>query len=149
MLAWALVVALGSSVVWGVVSRAGEQAGGAESETTAWDVVARPTPRPTPRPTTSPTARPTATPTPAAAPAAVRGTWWDDAGTVVAACRGTAIALVRAVPSADGYAVEVEDRGPERLRVDFTGREDESGREARVEAVCEGGRPRFRASSGD
>lgn len=172
VLAWVVVVAVGSSVVWGVVSRVGRDAAPASAPLAAAPSSvppsttsapsggspsarpsARPSRRPSSRPAGSPSSRP-ATSAPAAtspsgppAPSSVQRTWSGAAGVVVASCRGTTISLVRAVPSADGYRVDVTDRGPQRLRVEFEGREEQEGSDTRVEAVCVDGAPRFSARS--
>ena len=62
---------------------------------------------------------------------------------LTAECRGSAISLVGVNPSADGYAAEVKDRGPEELEVRFEGRGDEDGNETEVTARCQGGVPSF------
>ena len=61
---------------------------------------------------------------------------------MVAECAGSVISLVSA--SADtGFRAEVGNRGPEELEVEFEGREDESGKHAKVRGECAGGTPRF------
>ena len=59
---------------------------------------------------------------------------------VVAECTGHEIGLGGAQP-ASGWKVEVDDTGPDRVRVDFEA-SDERAR-VRVEAVCVGGAPAF------
>lgn len=169
MLAWVAVVVLGSTVVWGVVSRVGRDAApaaapAAPAASSAATAGPRPSARPSTRPSTRPSARPSsgssavpsgrpASSAPASSapppPATVQRTWSGAAGVVVASCRGTSVSLVRAVPSADGYRVEVTDRGPRRLRVELEGREDQEGSDTRVEAECVGGEPRFSVSAED
>lgn len=73
-----------------------------------------------------------------AAPAAVPATWNGAAGSVTVVCDGSAIALQAATP-ASGYAAEVDDSGPEEVRVDLEGDDTR----ARVEAACAGGVPHF------
>lgn len=68
---------------------------------------------------------------------------------VTAECRGSAISLVGVNPSADGYAVEVNNRGPEELEIHFEGRGDEDGKETELRAECRGGVPAFDVSVGD
>lgn len=171
VLAWVVVVVVGSSVVWGVVSRVGRDAAPASaplasapssapsatagSSRPSVRPSARTSQRPSSRPSAAPSSRPatsapatTSPPTPPA-PTSVQRTWSGAAGVVVAACRGTSVSLVRAVPSADGYRVEVTDRGPRRLRVEFEGREEQEGSDTRVEATCVGGEPRFSVSAED
>ncbi len=152
VLVWVAVIAVGSSLVWLVVSRAG--AGLAEQGPTAATALApsEVTATPDGRPTRTATARPgsagsTSGTAPAApsdsAPAAVaqQRTWTGPAGVVTVECRGGAIALVGAYPSADGYVVEVKDRGPDRVEVEFEGRSEQEGAETRVRAECGAGGP--------
>ncbi|MBS45935.1 MAG: hypothetical protein CMH83_22735 [Nocardioides sp.] len=77
----------------------------------------------------------------------MRRTWTGSAGVVTVECRGAAASLVGAQPSADGYYVEVKDRGPGRVEVEFEGRGDEDGAETRVRAECVGGTPTFEVRS--
>ena len=104
---------------------------------------------PTTTPSTEPSSprpSPSSTPPPQPAQAQVRS-WQGSAGSVSASCTGASIALQSATPY-DGWTVEVDDRGPGRVRVEFTsGGEDE--RETEVEAVCSGGAPRFEVESND
>ncbi len=166
VVAWLAVVAVGSTAVWLVISRAGEDVGAATQVPMRAAVTdaGRPTPRaqPTgPRPhrlhtsPASPSGQPTATSPSAtasprrsspAAPAAQRRTWQGVGGYVTAQCRGSDISLVAAQPDA-GFAIQVSDRGPETLEASFAGREDESGRHSEVKAVCVGGVPRFESHS--
>lgn len=99
---------------------------------------AQPTPRPSPAPTSAPSSQGTG-------PSATvqRRTWSGAAGVVTAECRASAISLVGASASADGYVVEVNDRGPEKLEVHFEGRGGEDGNETEVRAECRGGIPTF------
>lgn len=152
VLAWVGVIAVGSSLVWFVVSRAG--AGLAERGPTAATAPAPSAVTPTPdsRPTRSAGSRPGAsgqasgTPpaaSPGSTPVAVaqQRTWTGPAGVVTVECRGGAIALLGAYPSADGYVVEVKDRGPDRVEVEFEGRSEQEGAETRVRAECGAGGP--------
>lgn len=152
VLVWVAVIAVGSSLVWLVVSRAG--AGLAEQGPTAATapapsaVTATPGDRPTrtagSRPGASGEASSTSPDAPSSsAPVAVaqQRTWTGPAGVVTVECRGGAIALVGAYPSADGYAMEVKDRGPERVEVEFEGRSEQEGAETRVRAECGAGGP--------
>ena len=71
---------------------------------------------------------------------AVQGSWSGQAGRVTATCRAQQIRLNAAVP-ADGFTVEIGNRGPETLEIEFhqTGSEHES----QVRAVCSTDGPRF------
>ena len=53
-------------------------------------------------------------------------------------CSGTDASLVSASP-ADGYSMEVDKRGPDEVRVEFS----RGDQELRVEARCAGGVPAF------
>ena len=123
------------------------------------------TPRPTrttaaapsvPPSTAPPVDRPTSQaeprPAQAPAPAAQERTWSGSAGTVTVRCVGRRASLVSATP-ADGWRMEVKDRGPDRVRVELESR-GESGEaydgdsdKADVRAECLGGSPRFRVDS--
>lgn len=77
-----------------------------------------------------------------------RRTWQGLGGLVVAQCDGRAISRVSLLPH-DGYAVELEDDGPEQLEVVFEGRDDERGSEATVTARCLDGLPVFESAIED
>lgn len=152
LLVWVAVIAVGSSLVWLVVSRAG--AGLAEPAPTAATapapsgVTATPGSGPTrtagSRPVASEqasSAPPSAPPSSAPVAVAQQRTWTGPAGVVTVECRGAAIGLVGAYPSADGYVVEVKDRGPDRVEVEFEGRSEQEGAETRVRAECGAGVP--------
>ena len=141
---WLAVVVVVSVVTWTVIDAAGR------------DVTARPT-EPTRRPaSTTPAPRSsTVAPPPAAQPQ--ERTWAGRAGSVTARCTGGTISLVSATP-ADGWRMEVEDRGPSRVRVELRSldrsREDGDdhsgsgdGDEVEVRAECSGGVPGFRVDS--
>jgi hypothetical protein len=66
-------------------------------------------------------------------------------GALVVECRGTVIRMVAAQPDR-GFAVEVDDRGPHQVKVEFVGRGGED-RESHVEAECEAGTPKFSAEA--
>ncbi len=165
LLLWVLVVAVGSTLVWVVISRAGEgiaTRGNALAPTTDLPptndaarrqrLSSRPPASVSPAPTLRPSDPPATTtaPSTSAGPAAQRRSWSGSAGLVIVDCRGDAASLVVAQPSADGYAVEVKDRGPSRVEVEFQGRGDEDGAEATIVASCVGGVPVFgRGASGD
>lgn len=139
--AWCVVVAVGSSLVWAIISRAGQDfvnpdrvvPGTSES-------VAEPP---------STTTKGTSAATEASSDTAVSTTWSGSAGVVTTRCSGTRIALVRALPSADGYVVEVKDRGPDEVDVEFEGRGDETVPETRLRAHCVNGRPEYDAQVED
>ena len=135
---WVAVAVAGAVLVWGVISRAGD---GVSGDLDALPSAARSagssdssgTPDRSPPPSPSPSATSTAR---SSSPAS--RTWQGAAGAVSAECRGTAIRLTGATPSS-GYAVEVDDSGPDRVRVEF---ETEESR-TRVESVCVAGVPEF------
>lgn len=137
-LAWLVVVAFGTTMVWVVISRAGdvtptvaeEPVGSASGETR------------TPSPSTE-------KPKPTKAPSSdsAQRTWHGAGGYVSATCQRSAISLDGAQADV-GFTVEVEDRGPERLRVHFEG-QGEEGRETEVEAQCVDGVPDFTVSAED
>jgi hypothetical protein len=141
-LLWVLVVAAGSALVWVVISRAGQDVGS--------DALAAPsaTPAASASPTASASARPSRTgSTSPTSPRSsgggaepVRRTWSGAAGVVTVQCRGAAVSLVGAQPSADGYTVDVEERGPQRVEVELRQGGDD-GAETRVRATCSGGVP--------
>jgi hypothetical protein len=163
--AWLVVVAIGSTLVWAVISRVGDGL-----VTTADSSVAPPstsspapsrtptrTPSPTPSrtPSTSPTtsppsspgSSPPASPPPSsAAPESRSATWQGLGGMVVAECTGDAIRKL-SVLADPGFRVEVGNPGPEQLEVEFEGREDEEGSESKVRAVCVAGEPQFSAET--
>lgn len=138
---WCLVVATGSSLVWVIISGAGQDFVGQDRalpDTSA--SVAAPSSTGTPS-TTTVTQDPSG--------AAVSTTWSGSAGVVTTRCAGTRITLVRALPSADGYVVEVKDRGPDEVDVEFEGRGDETVPETRVRARCVDGTPQYDARDED
>jgi hypothetical protein len=166
---WLVVVAVGSTAVWLVISRAGQDVGTAgeaplgaaatvgepgpptlippsrsERPDQSGPSTASPTRTSTPEPPESPS--PSATtqspPEPPAEPAAQRRTWNGPGGLLTAQCRGAMVSLVAAQPEG-GYAVEVHDRGPEELEVTFEAREDDSGQKSEVRARCLDGVPHF------
>lgn len=142
VLAWLAVVAVGSTVVWAVISRAGDGI----APTADPGVVATSSSRSGgPSPTRSPTrpSGPSSGPSsrPPAGPADVRRTWQGAGGLVIADCRGSVISLVSSSADA-GFRVEVKGRGPEELELGFEG-QGEEGRETEVRAHCESGIPVF------
>lgn len=151
VLAWLLVVAVGSTLVWAVISRAGEQVVASSDPLGA---TSRPGTPKTSHPSTSHPSPTHSSPTHSAtspsatgssgAPAPEQRTWQGVGGRVVAQCEGAAISLVSLLPD-DGYAYDVKDNGPEQLEVEFEGREDESGSAAAVTGTCVEGVPVFQA----
>jgi hypothetical protein len=73
-------------------------------------------------------------------PEAVQGLWSGQAGRVTATCRAQKIRLDAAVP-ADGFTVEIANRGPETLEIEFT--QNQADRESTVRGVCRTDGPRF------
>src|SRR5690349_2422999 len=129
---WLLVVAGASLVTWTVIDAAGRDVVNAS----AGQRSASPRPGPT---SDAPTAEPTTGarhPTPRARVA----TWEGAAGSVVVRCRGPVASLAAATP-ADGWGVEVADRGPDRVEVELR-RDDPDGR-VRVRSACLRGIPRL------
>lgn len=138
---WCLVVAAGSSLVWAIISGAGQDFAGQDRALPGTsDSVAEPS---------STSTQGTSAPTQASTDAAVSTTWSGSAGVVTTRCSGTRITLVRALPSADGYVVEVKDRGPDEVDVEFEGRGDETVPETRVRARCVDGTPKYDAQDED
>ena len=158
---WVGVVLVCSTLVWAVISRAGEgvtsgQAPERSASTSSPRVTGLPSTAPTispsASPTTSPTSppptEPTSAPTSSAsppAPTAVERTWSGVGGVVVVVCRGTAAGLNSATPD-DGFVVEVDDTGPGRVEVEFEGQGDSDAR-TRVRAECVNGEPLFDVDS--
>jgi len=129
--AWLVVVALGSALVWAVISRAGEGLVSADPTITA-----DPTTSGAPSPSTSTsTSAPTSN-------GRVQRTWHGQGGAVVVSCSGGSMTLDSVQPD-PGFAVEVEKRGPREVEVQFEGREDESENETKVKASCVAGTPIF------
>lgn len=150
--AWLAVVAVGSTVVWAVISRAGEGV----APTTDPGVVATSTsPSTAPPPTPSSSRSPSRSAGPSGSssgsptgPSVVRRTWQGAGGLVIASCRGPVISLVSSSADA-GFRVEVKGRGPEELELGFQG-QGEEGRETELKARCEAGTPVFEVTtSGD
>ncbi|HEU5035526.1 MAG TPA: hypothetical protein VFT70_00865 [Nocardioides sp.] len=140
VVAWLAVVAVGSTVVWLVISRAGAGITPATGPGITPPSTAPPTPG-------GPRSTPPATPAATDRPTAQRRTWQGAGGLVTAECRGARITLV--ATSADaGFVVEPESRGPDEVRVKFEGQGDE-GRETSVRARCSGGAPEFEAETRD
>ena len=133
VVAWFVVVTLGSTLVWTVISRAGKQVESQEPLV----ATAQQGPRTAPTDTKKPS------------PSSAQRRTWEDLGMLLGAeCDGAAIRLVSASP-ADGYAVTTKDDGPDELEVEFEGREDEEGTSVTVTARCVGGVPAFTSTTQD
>lgn len=106
-----------------------------------------PGPGPGPKPSSSPNnPPPSSSPPPPKSPqdSGVTRSWQGSAGVVTVECRGPNISLKGAQPNS-GWSIDVDSRGPVKVRVDF-----ESGeRRTRVQAECVGGTPRFDVDQGD
>ena len=146
-LVWCGVVAVVATLVWVVISRAGQgvvpvaqpQAdvtgslpvpGGADrpAQRTSPGVTLSPRPSRSPSPSsgapptsgssTPPSSPPSSAPVPPPAPAVQRRSWSGAAGHVVAECRGRAAELVSAFPNA-GWRYVIGSRGPAQVLVRF------------------------------
>jgi hypothetical protein len=71
---------------------------------------------------------------------AVQGSWSGQAGRVTATCRAQRISLDAAVP-ADGFTIEIGNRGPETLEIEF--KQNQGDREFSVKGTCRSDGPRF------
>lgn len=94
-------------------------------------------------PTHSSSAKPTATHSGGGSTTQSR-TFAVSGGTVAASCTGNAVSLRSAQP-ADGWRVEVKDRGPEHIEVSFRSGEQET----EVKVVCSGGVPVVEVDDGE
>lgn len=142
-LSWVLVVALGSTLVWTVISRAGD--GVVSATPPVVGATSSPGAEPSspgPEPSSQSASAPSTQSNSPTTPAPVRRTWQGLGGFVVAQCLGAQISLVSATADA-GFATDATETGPERLQVEFEGREDESGSHSEVRAVCVDGVPQF------
>lgn len=166
---WLLVVAVGSALVWVVISRAGEGVVSSEApvstapespgRTSGSSASPLPTPSPSPTGRTPPATDPPE-PSPSSSPPPeepsedpsdppddppdqqpVRRTWQGQGGLVTVECRGSSASLVSAIPDS-GFGVEVDDRGPDRVEVEFEGRGEIDAR-SRIRSSCVGGAPTF------
>jgi hypothetical protein len=145
---WLAATAATGAVAWGAVRLAGEQtAEQAVRPMTARQVEAlaassttatAPTGGTLPASTTSPGGASTTTAAPAVAARQTPG------GTVVVSLQGGRLSLVSATPVA-GFAVEVEESGPDEVVVVFEGAEDD---EVRVRAFVSSGEAEFSVESG-
>ncbi len=126
---WVIVVAVSATSVWLVIERAGTRVTSQPAPQMPAGTVAA-TPRPDP-------GRATAT-TPG--PVAVQGSWSGPGGRVTATCRSREIQLDAAVP-ANGFTVEIGNRGPDTLEVEL--HQSRGDREFKIRGVCRGGAPVF------
>ena len=145
---WVGVVVVCSTLVWAVISRAGEGVTSEEPPTRNPSTsVPRGTGPPDTAPTLSPSDSPSTTPASPTTPVdpstvtAVERTWSGAGGVVVVVCRGTAAELGTARPD-NGFMTEVNDTGPQRVEVEFEG-SGENDAETRVRAECVNGEPSF------
>ncbi len=144
--AWLAVVAVGSALVWAVISRAGSEltATSGPGVTASADPSAgrSGSPEPSRSPSDGPSASPSATSSSGAgSPGAVpeRRTWQGTGGYVAVVCTGATISLASAQADA-GFRVEVDERGPVEVRVELEEQADE-GRKSEVRATCVDGVP--------
>ena len=114
---WLITVAAASALTCSVISLAGARVGQPA-------VVAIPT-------------APVSSATPGHNPA----TWTGASGKVTARCKDQDISLVAATPS-DGFGVDVKDRGPIQLLLEFE-RKNDGGGESHIRATCIDGNPVF------
>ena len=147
---WVVVAVAGATLAWGVISRAGGGVSGGLDTTSEplrddrapYDTVTGRTLSPSDSPSAS-------TPDPSSssstgdgaggAMAPVSRTWHGAAGVVTVSCLGPAIRLDNGAVAYSGFEVEVDDSGPDRVRVEF---ENDETR-IRVEAECVSGEPVF------
>jgi hypothetical protein len=135
---WVVVAVAGATLAWAVISRAGGGVSGDLQSVTEPSSDGRPK-----SPTTS-ASEPRSPETSDRSPAATAGgggtpvsrTWEGDAGVVSATCRGSVISLDSAI-AYSGYALERDDVGPDRVRVEM---ESDDVR-VRIEAECVDGEP--------
>ena len=133
-IAWVLVVSVGATAVWWVISRAGAGVAGE-----------LPVPTTTPQVEASSPPSDPGTPSPTEAGPVTR-TWRGAAGSVAASCSDAAVSLVEARP-ASGWRVEVDDTGPGLVRVELETADERS--RVRVEAACRDGVPVFEVDTRD
>ncbi len=119
-LLWLATVAGVSTLTWTVISAAGQRVG-------TQVVVTNPVQSSTPGPT----------------PSGGSQSWNGTGGRVTVRCSGDSISLGTAVPDV-GYRVEVKDKGPERLRLEFEASGSGEESETTVVAVCQDGSAQFR-----
>ena len=151
---WCLVVVVGAAVVWQAIDAAGRGIFSGEAgpvvtptpSTTPSDDARTPEPEPSrsssvPSPSDTTTdASPSPSTSEPSAPSTQSRAWQGREGRVEVRCSGVSASLVSASP-ADGYAMEVDKRGPDEVRVEFS----RGDQELRVDARCAGGVPAFEA----
>ena len=143
VLAWVVVVAVGSTLVWAVISRAGHQVVASNDPLVATSGPASPRSSHPSSPTASPDASAsTSTTPPEPGDEPQRRSWQGVGGLIVAECTGATIKAISLVPD-NGYAYEFKDDGPDQLEVEFEGRDDESVAQSSVRAECVDGVPVF------
>lgn len=126
---WGIIVVVSASSMWWAISRAGAHVTGQAAQPLP-TLTATATPRPTPG--SAVTGSPSAP--------AVQGSWNGTAGRVTATCRKDAIKLKAAVP-ADGFTIEIENRGPSALEIEF--HQSRGDREFKVRGTCTSHGPKF------
>lgn len=141
--AWLMVVAVVSTLVWVVISRAGDELVGAQQPLVARTGDAGPQPTESSSPSAA-----ELSPSASLDRSLERRTWQGAGGLIIAACDGGAVRLISAQPS-DGYYAELKDAGPEELKVEFDARDDHGGNEIKVVARCVSGVPDFVAQIED
>lgn len=155
---WLATVITASTATWAVISATGTKVGQtiplSAPPPMASTYPSVPSSTPSPEPTHTPsvtaptTSKPHTKPTQSRPSASeseaqtIRGSWSGEAGTVTAACTGSAISLVSAVPSG-GYRVHVEGSGTRVLEIEFESSAGED-HEAHLKAWCADGTPTFR-----
>ena len=151
-LVWLAIVVAVSAITWFVIDAAGRDvltSGQASTLPTAGGAASQDTPSGTPggdRTSSPGPSSPRSTATRDATAPAIPGTvqvraWQGAAGTVVARCTGSSVTLQSATPT-DGWGIEVKERGPREIEVEFEQNGESEGR-TRVEGGCAGGVPRF------
>jgi len=155
--AWLVVVIAGATLVWAVISQAGQ--GVVDDDPDAAPAAdgtngASPSPGDTfsssPSPSRSPTRSPSGSPSgpssgQSSGGAPVTGTpvtraWQGPAGYVAAECTGSVIRGAGSHPN-PGWTIELDDNGPDRVRVEFES--SDGDQDVRVEAFCVDGVPTF------
>ena len=171
---WLAVVAVVSVATWTVIDAAGrdvtarpggDPAAAAGASGTRSTPSRSRTPGPSPTGASTPTRTTPVPPSTNASPEPQERTWAGSAGSVSARCTGGDIDLLSASP-ANGWRMEVDERGPSRVRVEFRGTstrsgpgsddggragggdgDDGGGDKVEVRAQCGGDVPRFRLDS--
>jgi putative intracellular protease/amidase len=123
---WLVVVIGVSTLVWAVISRAGDELAAPQ------------------RPLVATTGDAGRAPFPTAdrSPTVVRRTWQGAGGLVIAACDGPIIRLASAQP-VDGFHATVKKDGPDELEVELEHKGERCGTDVTVVARCLSGTPAF------